>query len=154
MLFRSDQGLVPAQYILGVMYAKGGRVPKDEAEAAKWYRKAAEQGDAKAQDQLGDMYAGGEGVASDTAEAAKWYRKAADQGNAWAQKKLGVLYDCGNRPIKDEVEAYKWYLLSNAGGVDCTDEMDKIEQKLGPSKGTEVQRLAREWLPRKELPPK
>jgi hypothetical protein len=31
------------------MYETGEGVPKDEAEAAQWYRKAAEQGHAKAQ---------------------------------------------------------------------------------------------------------
>jgi len=31
------------------MYRKGKGVPKNKAEAVKWYRKAAEQGDADAQ---------------------------------------------------------------------------------------------------------
>ena len=33
-----------AQFNLGVMYANGDGVPKDAAEAVKWYRKAADQG--------------------------------------------------------------------------------------------------------------
>jgi len=36
------------------MYDKGRGVPKDDAEAAKWSRKAAEQGNATAQTNLGD----------------------------------------------------------------------------------------------------
>ena len=40
----AEQGVTMAQYNLGVMYDKGQGVPQDDAEAAKWYQKAAEQG--------------------------------------------------------------------------------------------------------------
>jgi uncharacterized protein len=42
------------------MYATGEGVPKDDAEAVKWFRKAAEQGHAKAQFNLGAMYDNGQ----------------------------------------------------------------------------------------------
>ena len=42
---------------LGVLYTRGQGVKKDEREAAKWYRKAAEQNIAGAQYSLGAMYA-------------------------------------------------------------------------------------------------
>jgi TPR repeat protein len=41
------------------MYDTGNGVRQDDAEALKWYRKAAEQGSAPAQDSLGEMYARG-----------------------------------------------------------------------------------------------
>src|SRR5262245_46617399 len=72
-------------YDLGLKYDQGIEVPKDEAQAAKWYRKAADLGYAKAQYFLGLMYDAGRGVPNDETEAVKWYRKAADQGFAWAQ---------------------------------------------------------------------
>ncbi|MGN6876123.1 tetratricopeptide repeat protein, partial [Neisseria sp. P0021.S007] len=65
ILWVAEQGYVPAQYILGVMYADGEGVRQDYAEALKWYRKAAEQGDARAQSDLGLMYANGQGVRQD-----------------------------------------------------------------------------------------
>ncbi|NIP71513.1 MAG: sel1 repeat family protein, partial [Gammaproteobacteria bacterium] len=40
----------------------GKGVPKDQSEAVKWYREAAEQGDANAQINLGVMYQKGQGV--------------------------------------------------------------------------------------------
>ncbi|MSR43556.1 MAG: hypothetical protein EXS19_05920, partial [Pedosphaera sp.] len=40
----TEKGDASAQYNLGVMYANGLGVPKDEVEAVKWYRKAADQG--------------------------------------------------------------------------------------------------------------
>jgi TPR repeat protein len=55
-------------------------VPKDQAEAVRWFLRAAEQGLAEAQNNLGWVYANGFGVPKDKAEAARWYRKAAEQG--------------------------------------------------------------------------
>ena len=45
---------------------------QDYAEAARWYRKAAEQGNAIAQTNLGTMYFQGQGVPQDYAEAVRW----------------------------------------------------------------------------------
>ena len=66
------------QFLMGFAYnIGGGGVARDDAEAVRWYRKAAEQGHARAQWNLGDMYEhGGLGVARDDAEAVRWYRKA------------------------------------------------------------------------------
>jgi len=71
-----------AQFNLAVKYATGDGVPKNDAEAVKWYRKAAEQGEVTAQSNLGAMYHNGDGVPKNDAEAAKWYRKAALQLDA------------------------------------------------------------------------
>lgn len=42
-------------WLRGVMYDSSEGVPQDHAEAARWYRKAAEQGDPDAQFNLGVM---------------------------------------------------------------------------------------------------
>lgn len=65
----------------------------NDAEAASWYRKAAEQGLDVAQNNLAWMYELGLGVERDKDEAVLWYRKAAAQGFALARenlKRLGV----------------------------------------------------------------
>lgn len=72
---------------MGSCYKDGQGVAKDEAEAVKWYLKAAEQGDVRAQFLLGMCYEEGEGVTKGDAEAVKWYQKAAEQGHANSQKK-------------------------------------------------------------------
>ncbi len=51
---------------------------QDYAEAAKWYRKAADGGLGSAQTNLGVLYEKGFGVTQDFAQAALWYRKAAE----------------------------------------------------------------------------
>jgi TPR repeat protein len=70
------------------MYQAGMGVPQDDAEAVKWYSKAAEQGDANAQYNLGLMYNSGKGIPRDDAESMKLWRKAAGQGLAAAQSIL------------------------------------------------------------------
>ena len=61
----ADQGVVLAQFSLGMMYANGKGVPQDLTQAANWFRKAADQGNADAQANLGAMYAKGKGVSQE-----------------------------------------------------------------------------------------
>ena len=70
------------------MYAKGEGVPRDDAEAVKWFRKAAKQGHARAQYNLGLMYADDEGVPQDDAEAYAWFAVAAANGHEYAKDNL------------------------------------------------------------------
>jgi len=74
-----------------VSYANGRGVERDGAEAANWYRKAAEQGYASAQYNLGVKYAKGRGVAQNDAEAMKWIAKAVEQANENAKKALADM---------------------------------------------------------------
>lgn len=108
----SEQGLVPAQYVLGRAYlfpAQAG-IERNATEAVKWLRKAAEQGDAGAQHLLGLTYDRGVGVRTDHVEAAKWYRLAAGQGHVAAQEGLGTIYSMGGFGVpRDYAEAAKWY---------------------------------------------
>ena len=92
---------------MGACYASGRGVAKDDGEAVKWFRKAADQNDAKAQYMLGLSYAIGEGVVKDDVEATKWFHKAADQSVAAAQFMLGGCYHRGEGVAKDDVEAAK-----------------------------------------------
>ena len=72
-LFQSALGEIFLYGVLGVA--------KDEAEAVKWFRKAAEQNHAEAQCSLGSCYFTGQGVAKDTVESWKWISLSAGQGN-------------------------------------------------------------------------
>jgi hypothetical protein len=99
------------------MYQNGKGVPKDEAEAVRWYRKAAEQGDATAQFFLGFAYANGQGLPTSKPEAIRWYSKAAEQGDATAQYNLGVMYENGEGVSPDEAEAVRWWRRAAAQGL-------------------------------------
>jgi TPR repeat protein len=110
-------GMPEAQFYVGVMYHFGYGVPRDDREAVRWYRLAAEQGHADAQFNLGVMYAYGEGVPQDHAEALRWFRLAAEQGDAKAQFNLGVMYDEGEGVPQDHAEALRWFRLAAEQGV-------------------------------------
>ena len=91
-----------------MIYHEGRGVTRDDAEAVKWLRKAAEHGNGAAQFDLGLMYNGGDGVTRDYAEAAKWFRMAAEQGHAGAQGWLGFAFGSGQGVTRDYAEAAKW----------------------------------------------
>ena len=106
---KADMGDAMGQYKVGVSYGLGQGVEKDDAEAVKWYRKAAAQDYPKAIYNLGGCYARGEGVEKNDAEALNWWRKAAALNHPDAQFNLGVFYATGKGVAKDMVEAAKWY---------------------------------------------
>jgi TPR repeat protein len=106
---KAEAGDAASQYELGVRYYNGNGVAKDFAEAAKWYRKAADQRLAVAQGSLAACYFLGEGVSEDYAEAVTWLRKAAEQNDPGAQHLLGFHYANGVGVQKDPIEAVKWF---------------------------------------------
>jgi TPR repeat protein len=73
------------------MYFNGNGVPKDDAEAARWFRLAAEQGRADTQSNLGLMYANGQGVPQDYVLAHMWFNLAAAQGNEDGKKNRDIV---------------------------------------------------------------
>ena len=88
LLLAAEGGDPRAQYLMGQMYRNGYGVAKDEAEAVKWFRKAADQDDARAQYNLGVRYYFGKGVAKDKEKARLWLTKAAKNGDETAKKAL------------------------------------------------------------------
>lgn len=59
---RAESGDVKAQVDLGMAYATGDGVSADDAEAAKWFRRAAEKGDPAGEYALSEMYLTGRGI--------------------------------------------------------------------------------------------
>jgi TPR repeat protein len=121
---QAASGDAAAQCGLGRIYALGQGVPQDYAQAALWYRKAADQGCAKAQDYLGYLYFDGQGVRQDSTQAAMWYRKAAKQGDANAQFMLGNLYAEGHGIPHDSAQAAFWFRkAAEQGDVGAQDAL-------------------------------
>ena len=109
VLSKADSGDPVAEVQLARMYAKGEGVTNNYAEAAKWFRRAAEQTNADALVGLGELYEAGQGVPKDLQEAVKLYRQAAEQGNADGQYTLAFMYESGRGLRQSHVEAAKWY---------------------------------------------
>jgi len=93
-------------------------VPRNYAEAEKWFRMAAEQGDADAQLGLGVMYYKGLGVVRDDLEAVKWFRLAAPKGQPDAQLNLGLMYLSGQGVLQDHTTAHMWLNIAGANGAE------------------------------------
>ena len=98
-----------AQLELGRCFEKGDNVEKDVAQAATWYRLAADQGNALAQNNLAELHCKGEGVDQDHEQAFFWWHKAADQGHAMAQSNLAVSYFKGDSVDQDYGKAADWH---------------------------------------------
>jgi len=119
------------------------------AQAAYWYRKAAEQGLAGAQFLLGNAYDKAKGVPQDYAQAAIWYRKAAEQGFPEAQSILGILYSEGKGVPQDFAEAYFWLDIGAAnqlptGALESAKRCpNMIASHLTPADLSRVQERAR-----------
>ncbi len=109
-----------SQNRLATMYSTGVGVTLDFAEAAKWYRKAADQGDTDAQNQLGSMYGNGQGVPQDNVEAYRWFDIAASGDNA------------------SDVEAHD----------SAVKNRETVAAKMTPDEIAEAQKLAKAFKPR------
>ena len=98
------------------MYSFGRGVPQNDAEAVKWYRKAAEQGFAQAQYNLGVMYYFGEGVSVNSVKAYMWWSLAMEQGNESATKNLNIIKEVMSSAeisIAQELVAEMWEKINN-----------------------------------------
>ncbi len=145
----AKQGQAVAQYNLGLLYANGQGVPKDDAQARQWYEKAANQEHADAQVNLGSLYDYGRGGPQDFKMAVRWYSRSANQGNELAQRRLGLLYERGDGVPKDYVQAYMWYKLGAAnGGKSGAIMRDELAIRMTSDQLAEANKLAREWKPK------
>jgi TPR repeat protein len=97
LLLRAGQlGSTSAQRTLGVMYATGDwSGPQDLAEAARWYRLAAEKGDAESEYDLGFMLLLGEGEPKNTEKGLMWLHRAGEHGEYSAFRLLADCYEKG-----------------------------------------------------------
>jgi len=121
LLAKATAGDIAAEVQAGDAYSAGNGAPRDArqraadyAQAAAWYRKAADQGSIPAQIHLAELYRDGRGVPRDMEQAVAWYRKAADKGDVGAQGSLGLLYSVGMGVPQDYIEAYYWLCLAAA----------------------------------------
>ena len=144
---KAEKGDARAQFNLGVMYSKGEGVPKDSAEAVKWYRLAAEQGEPIAEFALGVMYANGRGLPKNETEAVKWYRKAAERRLSLAQMELGDVYVAGKGVAPDFIEAHAWFNIAGASGHPLANlRLNIVQEYMTPLAIAEATDLATERL--------
>ncbi|MCR5315407.1 MAG: caspase family protein [Bacteroidaceae bacterium] len=131
MLEYAKKGDADAQVLVGSYYYNGQGVGQDYAQAASWFRKAADQGIAEAQYNLGNCYKNGKGVKQDYAQAVAWHRKAAEQGFALAQTSLAIFYYNGQGVTKDYAQAVAWFRkAAEQGESNAKEFLPKAEKTL------------------------
>jgi uncharacterized protein len=145
----AERGNVEAQFALAQAYDHGRDVPKDKAQAVRWYRLAALQGDMFAQNALGDNCWEGTGVQKDDAEAVRWWRFAAGKGFSPAQHSLGKILSGGGQGVRpDKVQAYMWLALSAAqGDQEAGRQGDILSKQLTRVEITNAKQLVNQWKP-------
>ncbi len=103
---------------------------RNDAEAVRLLRWAAERGLADAQVDLGRMYEDGRGVVKDDVEAVRLYRLAANQGSARGQFNLGWNYANGRGVPRDDAEAVRQYRLAvNQGHANAQVDLGRMYEE-------------------------
>lgn len=126
-------------YNLGVAYAQGRAVPRDEARAVDLYRRGAERGSVLAAFNLAQAYRKGAGTATDYAEAARWYEYGAKRGDYRAGNELGILYLEGRGVPRDPVEGMAWIYPATHATIMDQGAMANAIQAAEMLSGAQVQ---------------
>ena len=98
-----------ALYQVGKCLETGNGIGKDELEAVRWYRMAAEHGCADAMFELSKCYTFGIGLRRNRATAAKWLQKAAEHDHVRAMFILGNWYLSKQRGIEYNPRKAAWW---------------------------------------------
>ncbi|KAI9275449.1 hypothetical protein BDA99DRAFT_495494 [Phascolomyces articulosus] len=101
----ANGGYAPAQRALGLMYAQGIGIPKNDVKAHQLYQKAAAQGDIRAIGLLAEQNEHGRGCIMDLKNALQLYEKAASSGSVAAQLSLAELL----QRIDHRAQAFSWF---------------------------------------------
>ncbi len=127
---------VAAIVALGYLYEKGRGVPKNDDEAERYYRLAADRGVAFAIERLGEINEWkGDDEGSKANLAANLYERASLAGNVEAMKRLARMRLEGRGGVKDEDAAAKLFeRAANAGDADAMVALGDLNaQGLGVS---------------------
>jgi uncharacterized protein len=111
----ADKGSTAAMVALGILFANGSGVAKDDAQARKLFERAATAGNPHAATNLAALSDNG-GAPSDPLEARALLAKAAETNSAEAQFQLGLMMANGTGGPKDDVAARALFEKAAAQG--------------------------------------
>jgi len=147
LMLQSLQGDLDACYQLGYIYENGEGVAVNEAEAIRWYTKAATNGSPESQFNLAMMMEQGRGGPVNLRKAFYWYEKSANQGDIEAQFNMGVCLTSGKGCDVDIVQAHMWFsLAARKGDADSISNRDILSKRLKPEQLTQSKQLALDWM--------
>jgi TPR repeat protein len=103
------RGSLPAMHLLGVMYAEGKGVKRDDKRAFELFDKAAQGGHAGAQGMLAMFHAQGRATERNDGKSVEWARRAAENGDPLSQYMMGLRSMEGWGLPKSTQEAALWF---------------------------------------------
>ena len=108
-----------AMTLIGEIYRDGAAVPRNNAEASRWYRLASNLGDPEAAYELGVLLLeGANGVKKDPAAAKTQFEGAAAKNHPGALYNLGVMALQGTDGKPDYAQAAQYFLRAAKAGDD------------------------------------
>lgn len=113
----AEQDYGPAELWLGIKFAAGDGVEKNQETANIYYMSAAHHGDSEAQSYMGHWYATGTNFEQDYEAAAYWFTLAARQGNLNALFDLGSMHENGFFFEKNVEKAREYFEYAAIGGA-------------------------------------
>jgi len=121
------------------MYEEGGGLPENQAEAARWWSKAAARGDLDSQVALANKFINGQGVPQDLARGRNLCNEAAKQENHGAQYCMGYIYQRGLGVTPDAKKARDWY--GRAAALGDLQSMNALALMEAAGEGGKVDRV-------------
>ena len=114
----AEDGDPAAEYGLGMRYATGDGVKPDEAEAARWFTKAANQWNVAAQSKLGTACLNGRGVPQDYEQAYFWMALARASGDETSKvlAPIATAHLTREQITSTELKASRWLQDHAASG--------------------------------------
>lgn len=110
LMEQAEKGNLDAQHAVGACYATGDwDGEKDEAEAVKWYTRAAEAGHSASQYDLGFMLLLGEGTEKDVQKGLWWLEQAVANGASYAASLLADIYTNGRFELAVDMEKARYW---------------------------------------------
>lgn len=134
-----------AEYLLGLLYDRGGEVAPNTTEAVFWLRRAAEQGLAAAQHRLGLVFESGRGGEENREYALAWYEQAANQGCVEAMVSVGHVYETGSLAAPDPKLALRFYKRAAEAG-DAAGRFHAARMLLEQSQDDQTRVAAGSWF--------
>ncbi|HBP22578.1 MAG TPA: hypothetical protein DEA08_32965 [Planctomycetes bacterium] len=111
----AEAGHEQAMRLYAQKLLEGEGVPRDPAEAERWFARSAEwylthakRGSTSAMHGLAKAYLEGRGVARDPAQALRWFEEAAKRGHVRAMSRLGQLLMSGVGTQRDPARGARW----------------------------------------------
>ena len=112
-----------SETMLALAYHAGTLLKRDDANALRLLRLAADRGFVAAQESMGIFCQLGFGMRPDKPQAVSWYTKAAQQGSRDAATNLALMYSTGDGVQKDTAKAATWFRVSAEAG-DATAQLN------------------------------